>query len=75
MVTSSNDAKGIGTVTKSERQHTMGKGGECICPKCTTSVPHQRGVPCQEERCPECGAKRLRVGSEHHELWLKKKRS
>jgi uncharacterized protein with PIN domain len=32
-------------------------------------------VPCQDERCPECNAKMLRVGSEHHELWLKKKRS
>ena len=24
-------------------------------------------------RCPECNAKMLREGSEHHELWLKKK--
>ena len=62
-------------MTKKERQHTMGKGGECICPKCNTSVPHQRGVPCQDERCSKCGAKMLRVGSEHYELWLKKKRS
>ena len=59
-------------MSKKERQHTMGQGGECVCPKCKTSIPHQRGVPCQEERCPECSAKMLRVGSEHHELWLKK---
>ena len=56
-----------------ERQHVMSTGGECICPKCETRIPHQRGVPCQEEQCPQCNAKMLRVGSEHHELWLKKK--
>lgn len=58
-----------------ERQHTMGSGGMCICPKCNITVPHQSGVPCQERRCPECTAKMLRVGSEHHKLWLKKKTS
>jgi ribosomal protein S27AE len=30
-------------------------------------------VPCQEERCPECGAKMLRVGSEHYDRWMAKK--
>jgi uncharacterized paraquat-inducible protein A len=60
-------------MTKQNRKHTMGSGGDCICPKCTTIVPHRRGVPCQEERCPACNAKMLRVGSEHHALWLKKK--
>lgn len=50
----------------------MGSGGDCVCPKCKTVVPHKRGVPCQEEHCPKCDAKMLRVGSEHHELWLKK---
>jgi len=59
-------------VTKQNRQHTMGSGGECVCPKCSTLVPHNRGVPCQEEHCPRCNAKMLRVGSEHHRLWLKK---
>jgi Zn finger protein HypA/HybF involved in hydrogenase expression len=57
-----------------ERKHIMGSGGECVCPKCGTRTAHQSGVPCQEQRCPECGAKMLRVGSEHHRLWLRKKR-
>ena len=61
-------------VTNKAHQHTMGEGGECICPKCDTRMAHQRGVPCQDERCPECGAKMLRVGSEHYQLWLQKKR-
>lgn len=56
-----------------ERRHNMGVGGECVCPKCDVVIPHRRGVPCQEERCPECGAKMLRVGSEHHRLLLEKR--
>ena len=52
----------------------LGQGGECICPKCEAAIPHQRSVPCQQERCPECGARMLRVGSEHHALWLRKRR-
>jgi predicted amidophosphoribosyltransferase len=67
--------KGESKMSRKEPQHTMGAGGECICPKCQKTIPHHRGMPCQEEHCPECGAKMLRVGSEHHELWLKKRRS
>ena len=59
-------------MTKHRHDHVMGSGGECICPKCHTIVPHKRGTPCQEVRCTKCGAKLLRVGSRHHELWLKK---
>ena len=55
-------------------KHELGSGGQCICPKCETRVAHERGIPCQDERCPECGAKMLREGAEHHQLWLKKKR-
>ncbi|HID40069.1 MAG TPA: ferredoxin [Calditrichaeota bacterium] len=56
------------------RNHNMGSGGYCICPKCGLKTPHQRGIPCQETRCPECGVKMLREGSYHHDL-LKKKRN
>jgi predicted amidophosphoribosyltransferase len=57
---------------RKERQHRMGPVGECICPGCRARIAHRRGVPCQEERCPECGAKMLRVGSDHYRLWVKK---
>lgn len=50
----------------------MGSMGNCICPKCGFKKKHKRGVPCQEEKCPKCGAKLLREDSYHHEL-LKKK--
>ena len=57
-----------------KNRHEMGPGGDCICPRCDTKVPHNRGIPCQDRRCLKCGAKLLREGSRHHEL-LKKKRA
>jgi hypothetical protein len=60
------------SVMAEERRYEMGTGGFCVCPKCGERIPHQRGVPCQKERCPECGAKMLREGSFHHQLWKKK---
>lgn len=47
----------------------LGPAGMCICPKCGEKHRHRRGVPCQEERCPNCGAKMLREGSHHHRLF------
>lgn len=49
-----------------------GAGGTCVCPKCREKIPHKAGVPCQEEKCPKCGAKMLREGSYHHQLWKEK---
>jgi len=37
-----------------------GPGGYCICAKCKTKVPHQRGQKCAEIKCPECGHPMLR---------------
>ncbi len=31
----------------------MGVSGNCICPKCGFKTSHKRGVPCQEEKCPQ----------------------
>jgi hypothetical protein len=56
-----------------QRRHEMGRGGLCFCPKCGERIAHRRGVPCQEERCPACGAKMLREGSYHDELLQKKR--
>ena len=38
----------------------MGPQGMCVCPECGEEVPHERGVPCFEKTCPNCGAKMTR---------------
>jgi len=37
-----------------------GPGGECICPACGATVPHQAGLPCFLVNCPKCGTKMVR---------------
>jgi len=56
---------GEGTMDRHERQG-LGARGNCICLKCGTKIPHHRGIPCLEERCPKCGAALVREGSPHH---------
>ena len=34
----------------------VGGAGNCECPKCGKTVRHERGTPCTEQKCPECGA-------------------
>ena len=60
------------TVSTAEERHHEGPDGYCICPRCETRLAHRQGVRCRDERCPRCGAKMLREGSEHHELWLRR---
>ena len=37
-----------------------GPGGDCICSRCKTKVPHQRGIKCTTVKCPECGHPMIR---------------
>lgn len=32
-----------------------GPDGFCVCPQCGRKEPHQRGVPCNQVKCPDCG--------------------
>ncbi|MDI9570894.1 MAG: hypothetical protein QM278_09265 [Pseudomonadota bacterium] len=37
-----------------------GAVGFCICPDCGTRQPHERGIPCYEKQCPNCGKAMIR---------------
>jgi uncharacterized protein len=58
---------------KMDKQHKEESSGFCICLHCNTKIPHQPGVPCRENVCPQCGKKMIRENSYHHQLYLKKK--
>jgi len=58
---------------ESSDSNRMGAVGNCVCPKCGATVPHIAGTPCRELSCPNCNAKMMREGSEHHQLLLKAK--
>ena len=38
------------------RGQGQGMGGSCVCPQCGHTEPHQRGVPCYDQKCSKCGA-------------------
>ena len=38
----------------------IGTGGKCVCPSCGKQVAHQRGMPCNQVKCPGCGAAMMR---------------
>jgi hypothetical protein len=32
-----------------------GPKGTCVCAACGHQIPHKPGVPCRQEKCPQCG--------------------
>jgi hypothetical protein len=36
-------------------EDALGIGGTCYCPGCNYEASHQRGLPCYQMKCPECG--------------------
>jgi predicted Fe-Mo cluster-binding NifX family protein len=38
-----------------------GAPGACQCPQCGHREPHERGVPCIQKPCPECGTVMIRA--------------
>jgi ATP-dependent DNA ligase len=51
----------------------MGVGGQrqgtdrCYCPSCGNSIPHDRGTPCMEISCSECGSPMTGVDLDYSE--------
>ena len=39
---------------------SQGPGGQCRCPNCGYTQPHQLATPCYHEKCPRCGAPMIR---------------
>jgi predicted Fe-Mo cluster-binding NifX family protein/Zn finger protein HypA/HybF involved in hydrogenase expression len=37
--------------------------GNCVCPLCGTTVPHERGTACYEIPCPKCSTLMVREGA------------
>jgi len=37
-----------------------GPGGNCVCPQCGRKEPHKIGVPCVQQKCPQCGIAMVR---------------
>ena len=44
----------------------------CICVHCNIRKPHEKGIPCRNNKCPNCGKIMFKEGSYHHQLYLKK---
>jgi predicted DNA-binding protein (UPF0251 family) len=42
--------------------YAAGPGGTCVCSKCGHEAPHQVGVPCTQQKCPQCGSPMVRKG-------------
>lgn len=64
--------RGMGGGGRSGSGGGMGAAGRCVCPKCGTAFPHRQGIPCMEDRCPDCGVALLREGSPHHQEVLQR---
>jgi Pyruvate/2-oxoacid:ferredoxin oxidoreductase delta subunit len=52
--------KGMGRGRGRLRGYGLGPAGYCFCPQCGIKVSHQRGVPCNQERCPKCNGRLIR---------------
>jgi len=52
----------------------MGAVGNCICVKCGYTAPKKAGIPCMQEKCPDCGAVLMREGGSHYNQAVKQKK-
>jgi len=52
--------RGMGRGRMGGTRPGAGPCGECVCPSCGTTVPHQVGAPCYQMVCPNCGTSMVR---------------
>ena len=57
------------------RAGAVGSRGVCVCPKFGRAASHVPGVPCMQERCPDCGVAMVRDGSAHHQQIIARRAS
>jgi len=38
----------------------IGASDSCVCPACGAKIPHERGIPCMQVNCPQCGKPMVR---------------
>lgn len=58
----SGSGKGLGFGSGHGRNKggSFGTGGYCVCAKCGAKVPHEQGVKCTSQKCPDCGHTMIR---------------
>ena len=45
---------------RGRRAAGVGPEGYCVCTSCGEKVIHQPGTPCNQMKCPKCGAPMIR---------------
>ena len=50
--------RGVGIGRRNvDRGQGLGGSVDCVCPNCGESVPHRRGIPCAQSKCPKCDSR------------------
>lgn len=59
----SGQGMGQGSAGRGRRRGALagGPAGACVCPKCGHQQSHERGRPCVEQACPQCGTSLVRA--------------
>ncbi|RLB08227.1 MAG: hypothetical protein DRG50_00385 [Deltaproteobacteria bacterium] len=52
--------RGMGRGRMGGTRAGAGPEGECVCPQCGATAPHQIGTPCYQINCPQCGTPMVR---------------
>jgi predicted Fe-Mo cluster-binding NifX family protein len=48
-------AQGRGSRTPGAAPGSAATQGICVCPQCGHQQPHERGIPCMQNKCAQCG--------------------